>query len=346
MKLQACYSDPLTTDPSWLCLLNLVFAIGLIMATPAHGTPSAIVITKLRSDTLDRAEVFYLNAKSLNDPTTGFEDADFWSVQALLLMTLYMLAVSKRNAAYAYFGRYPSSRGAFSNSSGMAVRSAFALGLHREETLVIYSQEEKQIRRKVWRSLFVFDRFLAASMGRPTAISEDDCSGDTLRPSGAGATADPPTTAYPQINALALEASVRSCHVIGVILKRVYQQRRISTKLAQDIADTCKLWPNSLSPALHWRQAATATPNHGIAILHVNILYCHSIILLTRPFFLYLLNCEIQNLQKGSVQRSKRPGGKMEKFAEACVVASTHTILLVQNAREGGYLQQRNPFVM
>lgn len=41
----------------------------------------------------------------LADPVSGFEDADFWSVQALILTSLYMLAVSKRNAAYAYHGK-------------------------------------------------------------------------------------------------------------------------------------------------------------------------------------------------------------------------------------------------
>lgn len=49
-------------------------------------------------------EYFFRTAKLLGDPVTGFEDADFWSVQALSLMAVYMLAVSKRNAAYAYFG--------------------------------------------------------------------------------------------------------------------------------------------------------------------------------------------------------------------------------------------------
>jgi hypothetical protein len=103
-SLDSCYSDPLFVDPSWLCLLHLTFAIGLVLATPSPGTPEAAIIQKLRADPIDRAETFYRNAKSLSDPSTGFEDADFWSIQALLLMTIYMLAVSKRNAAYAYFG--------------------------------------------------------------------------------------------------------------------------------------------------------------------------------------------------------------------------------------------------
>lgn len=225
----------------------------------------------------------------------------------------------------------------------MAVRSAFALGLHREETLVIFTPEDQDVRRNLWRSLYVLDRFLSASLGRPAAISEEDCSGETLNP--ARSQSYPITTDFNHTNSLGLEASVRSCHVIGVILRKVYQKRKMSTKLAQEIADQCKLWPKALSPTLHWRQASATNPSQGIAILHVNLFYCHSIILLTRPFFLYLLNAEIQKTKRSPSHRKPRTGCKMEKFSEACVIASTHTIVLVQNAFEGRYLQQRNPFV-
>jgi hypothetical protein len=337
--LDRCYIDPLSTDPSWLCLLNLVFSIGLTMATPLSGSSEAVIIDKLRSEHLDRAEVFYLNAKSLNDPMTGLEDQDFWSVQALLLMAVYMLAKSKRNTSFALIG--------------MAARSAHALGLHREETMVIYSQEEQTARRNLWRSLFVIDRLLSCSLGRPTAISEDDCSGDTLRP------ANPPldlpfnansnmSATFSETGACALEAAVRSCSAIGLILRKVYQQRKISTRLAQEIADICKQWPRALPPILHWRQAANASASQGVAILHVNLFYCHSIILLTRPFFLYILNLETQRQasQADTGVRGPRPYLRMEKFSEACVIASTHTILLVNNAFDAGYLSRRNPAVI
>ena len=341
-ELERCYSDPLSTEPSWLCLLNLVFAIGLMLATPRLGSNESVTIEKLRSEHFDRAEVFYLNAKSLNDPMTGFEDADFWSVQALLLMSVYMLAKSKRNTAFALLG--------------MAVRSAYALGLHREETMVIFSPDEQAARRNLWRSLFVVDRFLSCSLGRPTAISEDDCSGDTLRPPNPHGDTDafdfnatfPSTSTFNQTSAFALEATIRSCSVIGKILKRVYQQRKISTRLAQEIADICKLWPKALALSLRWRQAATASPSQGIAILHVNLFYCHSIILLTRPFFLFILNAETQKeaTQNMTGVRPDRNYSRMEKFSEACVIASTHTIVLVQNAFEAGYLPRRNPTVI
>jgi hypothetical protein len=333
-RLDSCYSDPLSTDPSWLCILNLVFAIGLTMATPLSGSSEALIIDKLRSEHLDRAEVFYLNAKNLNDPMTGFEDQDFWSVQALLLMSVYMLAKSKRNTAFALLG--------------MAARSAQALGLHREETLVIFGPEEQTARKNLWRSLFVIDRLLACLLGRPAAISESDCSGDSLQPTEPAADLNNLKVDFNETGAFALEAAVRSCSAIGLILKKVYQQRKISTRLAQEIADICKTWPRALPAVLHWRQASTAMASQGVAILHVNLFYCHSIILLTRPFFLSILNMETQRqvTQASTGNRAPRPYLRMEKFSEACVIASTHTILLVQNAFDAGYLSRRNPAVI
>ncbi|KAL0256920.1 hypothetical protein SLS55_007729 [Diplodia seriata] len=222
-------------------------------------------------------------------------------------------------------------------------------------TMVIFGQDEQAARRNLWRSLFVMDRFLSFSLGRPVAISEDDCSGDTLRPAQPEEhdafgfdSAFQTTINQGKTNASALEAAVRSCSVIGRILKEVYQQRKISTRLAQEIADVCKLWPKALAPQLHWRQAPSACPSQGIAILHVNLFYCHSIILLTRPFFLYILNAETQkemgHQPSNGHQRHKYP--RMEKFSEACVIASSHSIVLVQAAYEAGYLPRSNPAVM
>lgn len=336
-QLDKCFADPLSVEPSWLCLLNLVFAIGLTMATPLPGSSEAVILDKIRSGHLDQAEVFYLNAKSLNDPMAGFETQDLSSVQALLLMAVYMLTKSKRDTAFLLLG--------------MAARSANAMGIHREETMVIFSSEEQTQRKNLWRSIFVIDRFLSCSLGRPTAISEDDCSGTALEPShrtvkqpfsvGLYAVSDDKET-----GPHALEAAVRSCLAIGVILRRVYQQRKISTRLAQEIADVCKAWPRALPPMLHWRQAASASPSQGVAILHVNLFYCHSILLLTRPFFLYILNLETQRHVNQPSTKGPRPYLRMEKFSEACVIASTHTVLLTQNAFDVGHLSRRNPAVI
>ncbi len=223
------------------------------------------------------------------------------------------------------------------------MRTAYTLGLHREETLVVFTAEQQSARRNLWRSLFVLDRFLSASLGRPMAIADEECSEEALNPSSSLYSA-------PQLNShqyctAGLEAAVRSSHVVGVILKKVYLQRKISTRLAQELADQCKSWPENLSPALHWRQASHQDRRQAIAILHSNQVYCHSIILLTRPFFLHLLIAEIQQTRLGAGQRPQRSHWRIEKFSNACLTASTHIVALVQNAYEGRYLPKLDPFV-
>lgn len=233
---------------------------------------------------------------------------------------------------------------------GMAVRSAFALGLHREEAMQIFSSAEQSVRRNLWRSLFVLDRFLATSLGRPTAIRESDCSGPTLQTGEQPPFPQAPfpteaNASYINSSQLGLEASVRSCHMIGMILEKVYSQRKLSTKLAQEIAAHCKGWPKSLDPSLNYRQANFGDTAQGIAILHCHLLNAHSVILLTRPFFLFLMN-KAHHERVDPLQRNDKTSSRMERFADACVIASNHSIALVQTALEGRYLPHRNPFVL
>ncbi|KAI1426072.1 fungal-specific transcription factor domain-containing protein [Xylaria sp. FL1777] len=331
-SVDECYKDPLSVTPSLLCLLYLVFAIGLVMAAPYPGSDEAAIIDKLRSERASRAELFFRSAKSLADPVSGFEDADFWSIQALLLMSLYMLAISKRNASYVCFG--------------MAVRSAFALGLHREESMVLFQLEEQLERKNLWRTLFILDRFLSACLGRPTAISEEDCSTSAFVTPG-DVPMSPLGICTDATHLEALGAAVKSCQVIGVTLKRVYSKRKISTAVGQEIAARLDTWNTELPLSLHWRRLMDEPmdSSHGIAILHVNLLHCHSVMLLTRPFFL----CLLHKTAVGSESRNSkpwRPSYKMETFAQTCVEASQHTLVLAQAVLDDKYLPQCNPFVI
>lgn len=105
-SMEGYYSCPLTMDRSWLCLFFLVLAIGLALATPIPGSKEAAIVRELRNREVDQAEVFCFSAKNLNDPLTGFKDSDFWSVQALTLMGVYLLARSARNKTFLHIGIY------------------------------------------------------------------------------------------------------------------------------------------------------------------------------------------------------------------------------------------------
>lgn len=102
--LERLYRSPLETKSTDLCLVYLVLAIGLVLATPDPISLEYTVINRLRAEPFDRAEMFYRSAKMLGDSMSGFEDADLWSVQALCLMSVYMLSISNRTRAYALHG--------------------------------------------------------------------------------------------------------------------------------------------------------------------------------------------------------------------------------------------------
>lgn len=211
--------------------------------------------------------------------------------------------------------------------------------------MLIFSPADQAIRKNLWRTLFVLDRFLSASLGRPTAIHEDDCSGDTLARDLKLPGPELERDVDPGIettNSRGLQASVRTCHIVGVILQEVYSKRKVSTKIAQQIAEQCKGWGQTLDPMLRSRpSSSTMTPSQGIAVLHTNLFYYHSVILLTRPFFVFLLSKE----KKDSPQRHRK-SSRMQNFADACVRTSSRTVTLVQNAYEGRYLPRRNPFIL
>ncbi|KAL7939006.1 fungal-specific transcription factor domain-containing protein [Trichoderma chlorosporum] len=327
--LDACYSTPLEVNSSTLCLVYLTLAIGFVLATPAPNSPEELMMKSFPEGPGERAETLFRAAKCLSDPLNVAEHADLWIIQAWTLMAFYMLVVSKRNAAYAY--------------CGMAVRSAYSLGLHRiRETMVKFKDEA--VRRNMWRSLFVLDRFLATALGRPAAIYEEDCSSDSLD-SPAGLLFD----AAPQevTRTINLDASVRIFKSIGTTLKKVYSERKISTKLAEDIVDDCQLWAFHGHPSLAAQDLiqGKAPLETGIPILHVQLMHYHSILLLSRPFFIDLL-VKTRPRISSDVKPFHRTFTRSEKFSQACVAASTHSVTLIQAAFEAKYLPRRNPFIL
>ncbi len=215
--------------------------------------------------------------------------------------------------------------------------------------MVIFNGIEVRVRRNLWRSLFILDRFLSACLGRPMGISDDDCSQNALRPPvvnirPSDSLLDHETEA---ISSIAFNVTVQTCHIIGMTLKKVYSKRRISTALAQEIVNHLERWYQELHPSLHWGRILSSAVDraHGVAILHTNLLHFHSVILLTRPFLLCLLT-KAQEYHFGNSDKPYRLGQRMENFAQTCIEASQYTLVLAKAALDANYLPQCNPFVM
>ena len=107
----------------------------------------------------------------------------------------------------------------------MAIRSAFALGLHRQDCGLDFTSIEIKTRRNLWRSLFVLDRFLAASLGRPVAIPGEDAPDQTLAvPEERVRLEFSFEEEQERISTVALSAAVRTSHAIDTTLRTTYSR--------------------------------------------------------------------------------------------------------------------------
>jgi proline utilization trans-activator len=85
------------------------------------------------------------------------------NVRALLLIALYLHAINERNASWTLVG--------------CATRIAIAIGLHRKGavpfgTSPLVSPLERELRKRVWWTLYNFEQLTCTLLGRPTAVDE------------------------------------------------------------------------------------------------------------------------------------------------------------------------------
>lgn len=105
LVIEKSFKTPLSMSNPEICLLDLVMAIGLVLAKPETFSRAGIIIESLRLEAIPRAELFFRHAKYLLSHNSSFESLDLWSIQALSLMAVYAMVVSRRNTAYFYLGK-------------------------------------------------------------------------------------------------------------------------------------------------------------------------------------------------------------------------------------------------
>jgi transcriptional regulatory protein GAL4 len=98
----------------------------------------------------------YQRALSFREDETLFERADLTFLQALILLSNLSQKLNKPNTG--------------SNFLGLAVRMALSLGLHRELPDWDISLLNREMRRRVWWGLYMFDSGAATTFGRPILL--------------------------------------------------------------------------------------------------------------------------------------------------------------------------------
>lgn len=135
-------------DFGWLACLHMVLLLGSV-GLPTGGLDTDL--RELRRNCL--SEVRSLLPHLVTKCTIT-------SVQALLLQSLFLHNNNHRNGAW--------------NLLGTATRMAFALGLHRQDLETSFRPVERELRKRVFCTLYGFEQFLSSSLGRPSGLNEFD----------------------------------------------------------------------------------------------------------------------------------------------------------------------------
>lgn len=103
-------------------------------------------------DNTDLEEMLYWRANSISQDGSIFEAGSLTVVQALVLLSNFAQKQNKPNTGWNYLG--------------LAVRMALSLGLHRELPEWQISYLQREMRRRVWWGLFIFDSGASTTFGR------------------------------------------------------------------------------------------------------------------------------------------------------------------------------------
>lgn len=244
------------------------------------------------------------------------------TVQAFILVTMYMLCACQINGAFLFFG--------------IAVRAAYSIGIHRTEVNSRFGPETHRQRDRLWKSLRIVDLFLSTSMGRPPCTSDVDC-----------------TVPYRQVDDDGhelfdiLNASVQIFLILEGIVLEVYSRRKISFQLTEGISrqlrDFSVRW-------LHQMKRVASSPNEDNqaevnGACQVLASYYYAVMLVSRPFLMYELYRRLSPEPTTIYGRAGLVSGK-SKLADACIDAASMMVDQVLDLIDKGAVSGRRPVLV
>jgi hypothetical protein len=196
-------------------------------------------------------------------------------------------------------------------------------------------------RRNLYRSLFVLDRFIGTVLGRALHIDEHFVSKDVLQPpkipNGVHEGVEP-------AHLKGLDASVRICWDIGLVLRDIYPKSQIYTSDAHRIKQAVD-WKSHESLS-HDPLLNINDPTQSLAILHASLFHLQLHLLLYRPYLLFSMWQRHASKGKKVLTHPIPCQSRLWKYSNSCVRAAYATVGLVKQVKNSGLLPPRDPFVM
>lgn len=138
-------------NASFVCLALAVFALG--SQWTALSKPTNCASVSLPEDQ-DPGRIFYDTAQTLIGDVV--QSSSLTSVQAVFVLSVYLLPASAFGAAFVYMG--------------LALRKAMTIELHREASDSATLQADRESRRRLWWAIYSLERTLTIKLNRPPSF--------------------------------------------------------------------------------------------------------------------------------------------------------------------------------
>ncbi|KID83282.1 Fungal specific transcription factor [Metarhizium guizhouense ARSEF 977] len=243
------------------------------------------------------------------------------TVQAFILITIYMLCSCQINGAYLFFG--------------IAARAAYSIGIHRTEVNARFGAHVHRQRDRLWKSVRIVDLFLSTSMGRPPSASDVDCTVPYRNVDGNG------DETFDLLN-----ASVQILLITETVVVEIYSRRKISLQLTEGISHQLRDWSGRWLQQL--KDVIARTDSRSTAEMsgacQVLSSYYYAVMLVSRPFLMYELVRRLSDSQSAA-GRSPLTSGK-SKLADACIDAASLMVDPILDLIDRGIFNSRAPLIV
>lgn len=332
-EFSAEYAESKKRPVEFVCVLFMVLALGSQFAAleqddedDASAVPSPTEVYRDASiATMDPLQIktptpkaspgwrFYLvSQRLLTDVVTS---CSMTSIQACGLQGQFLAPTTAHDAAY--------------NVIGVAVRMCVNMGLHRSFGGDKLHPHVRELRNRLWWSVYLLDRFFGFWMGRPTMVDDNDINTPFPEDLAELKMEQPTGSVEGQI------ALVRVSRIMQSIVKKIYPNLKSSSETPLvinidaflDLQSQLDEWKAQLPPSL--RLSPTSTRGS----VHLHLGQQHAVMLLTRTALSQVAATKSSTMA-GTQQGSEYKAQFLHNAAMSCVRAASNTIHMLQSLRD------------
>lgn len=291
------YKSPNRAPNNKLALMHLVLALGSLFA---EISPEYSIKELQYNDSAAYFESGFTLIRNSED------NGGLWLSEAYFLIYFYYQSTCKRSTSWLMLN--------------MAIKNAQALGLHRR----FINESFKDVayvkhRRRLWQSLYICDRISSILLGRPLSIGDYDWDDfGACAPRG-------PLKSNDDFRALCQMEAAKIAKINGKIVENFYGEGKINTIRAKKLAIELRKWSMDLRNEIQidrlftWDETLSEDLFYPLLLTHLSQLY--GIVLLSRPFFMYLSFQTLQATEKAEFL--------LTNFRNACIKAAILTIKFI-----------------